>query len=175
MLSTSTRSRSSTRADGHSRFDALRRRADRPRDLSSLKLLGSVGEPINPEVWLWYYRNVGKERCPVVDTWWQTETGGILITPLPGAHSLSRERQPALLRRRTDRRGRSRQAGTDGEPRASCASQKPWPGIMRHDLGRPRRGSCRPISAPSRGSTSPVTAAASTKTVTTGCWAASTT
>jgi acetyl-CoA synthetase len=58
------------------------------RDLSSLKLLGSVGEPINPEVWLWYWRLVGKERCPVVDTWWQTETGGILITPLPGAHSL---------------------------------------------------------------------------------------
>ncbi len=58
------------------------------RDLSSLKLLGSVGEPINPEVWLWYWRLVGKERCPVVDTWWQTETGGILITPLPGAHTL---------------------------------------------------------------------------------------
>jgi acetyl-CoA synthetase len=56
--------------------------------LSSLKLLGSVGEPINPEVWLWYWRLVGKERCPVVDTWWQTETGGILITPLPGAHTL---------------------------------------------------------------------------------------
>jgi acetyl-CoA synthetase len=51
----------------------------------SLRLLGSVGEPINPEAWLWYYRNVGEERCPVVDTWWQTETGGILISPLPGA------------------------------------------------------------------------------------------
>ena len=55
---------------------------------SSLRLLGSVGEPINPEAWLWYYRVVGDERCPVVDTWWQTETGGILITPLPGAISL---------------------------------------------------------------------------------------
>jgi acetyl-CoA synthetase len=54
-------------------------------DLSSLKLLGSVGEPINPEAWLWYNKNVGHERCPIVDTWWQTETGGILITPLPGA------------------------------------------------------------------------------------------
>ncbi|MEW6088921.1 MAG: acetate--CoA ligase [bacterium] len=54
-------------------------------DLSSLRVLGSVGEPINPEAWLWYYRVIGKEKCPVVDTWWQTETGGILITPLPGA------------------------------------------------------------------------------------------
>jgi len=51
----------------------------------SLRLLGSVGEPINPEAWEWYYRVVGDERCPIVDTWWQTETGGILITPLPGA------------------------------------------------------------------------------------------
>src|SRR5438128_7460475 len=51
----------------------------------SLRLLGSVGEPINPEAWEWYYRVVGESRCPIVDTWWQTETGGILITPLPGA------------------------------------------------------------------------------------------
>ncbi len=57
-------------------------------DLSSLRILGSVGEPINPEAWSWYYRVVGKEKCPVVDTWWQTETGGILITPLPGAIAL---------------------------------------------------------------------------------------
>lgn len=54
----------------------------------SLRLLGSVGEPINPEAWLWYYRVIGNERCPVVDTWWQTETGGILISPLPGATDL---------------------------------------------------------------------------------------
>src|SRR5512146_3412300 len=54
----------------------------------SLRLLGSVGEPINPEAWLWYHRVVGDERCPVVDTWWQTETGGILISPLPGATDL---------------------------------------------------------------------------------------
>ena len=58
------------------------------RDLSSLKLLGTVGEPINPEVWLWYWQNVGKGRCPVVDTWWQTETGGIMLSPLPGVHNL---------------------------------------------------------------------------------------
>ncbi len=55
-------------------------------DLSSLRLLGSVGEPINPEAWLWYYKKIGKERCPIVDTWWQTETGSILMTTLPGAH-----------------------------------------------------------------------------------------
>ncbi len=55
------------------------------RDLSSLRLLGTVGEPINPEAWMWYYKVIGKERCPIVDTWWQTETGGALITPLPGA------------------------------------------------------------------------------------------
>ena len=57
-------------------------------DVSSLRLLGSVGEPINPAAWLWYYEVVGKSNCPIVDTWWQTETGGILITPLPGAHTL---------------------------------------------------------------------------------------
>lgn len=57
----------------------------RSRDLSSLRLLGTVGEPINPEAWMWYYRVIGGERCPIVDTWWQTETGGIMITPLPGA------------------------------------------------------------------------------------------
>src|SRR5439155_11433960 len=54
-------------------------------DLSSLRLLGTVGEPINPEAWIWYQRVIGGDRCPIVDTWWQTETGGILITPLPGA------------------------------------------------------------------------------------------
>ena len=54
-------------------------------DLSSLRILGSVGEPINPEVWMWYYDNIGKSKCPIVDTYWQTETGGHVITPLPGA------------------------------------------------------------------------------------------
>lgn len=57
-------------------------------DLSSLRLLGSVGEPINPEAWMWYYSVIGREKCPVVDTWWQTETGGIMITTIPGAHSM---------------------------------------------------------------------------------------
>src|SRR5260221_2191057 len=53
-------------------------------DLSSLRLLGSVGEPINPKAWLWYHTAIGGERCPIVDTWWQTETGAIMISPLPG-------------------------------------------------------------------------------------------
>ena len=57
-------------------------------DVSSLRVLGTVGEPINPEAWMWYHVNVGKEKLPIVDTWWQTETGGILITPLPGAMTL---------------------------------------------------------------------------------------
>jgi acetyl-CoA synthetase len=57
-------------------------------DLSSLRLLGTVGEPINPEAWMWYYNKIGGGKCPIVDTWWQTETGGIMITPLPGAYAL---------------------------------------------------------------------------------------
>src|SRR5690606_29188778 len=53
-------------------------------DLSSLRLLGTVGEPINPEAWIWYHENIGRKNCPIVDTWWQTETGAIMISPLPG-------------------------------------------------------------------------------------------
>ena len=56
-------------------------------DLSSLRLLGTVGEPINPEAWMWYYKVIGKGRCPIVDTWWQTETGAIMISPLPARKS----------------------------------------------------------------------------------------
>ena len=70
---------------------ALMREGDEPvksTSRKSLRLLGSVGEPINPEAWSWYYDVVGEGRCPIVDTWWQTETGGILITPLPGATAL---------------------------------------------------------------------------------------
>jgi len=105
------------------------------RSLASLRLLGSVGEPINPEVWLWYWKHIGKERCPVVDTWWQTETGGILITPLPGAHALkpgSASRpffgvEPVILR-------------DDGSECAPGESGKlciraAWPGIARTTWG----------------------------------------
>ena len=99
--------------------------------LDSLRVLGSVGEPINPEVWMWYYEKVGRKRCPIVDTWWQTETGGILITPLPGAHTLkpgSASRpffgvEPILLR----------EDGTEcnhNEGGKLCI-KKPWPGIMK--------------------------------------------
>ncbi len=105
------------------------------RDLSSLKLLGSVGEPINPEVWLWYYNVVGKARCPVMDTWWQTETGGILITPLPGAHTLkpgSASRpffgvQPVIL----DDNGQPVPTGESGKLCMKAA----WPGMLRTTWG----------------------------------------
>jgi acetyl-CoA synthetase len=99
--------------------------------LDTLRVLGSVGEPINPEAWIWYYENIGHKRCPIVDTWWQTETGGILITPLPGAHTLkpgSANRpffgvDPVVLR-------------DDGVPCGTneggkLCIKKPWPGMMR--------------------------------------------
>ncbi|MDQ1318597.1 MAG: acetyl-CoA synthetase [Candidatus Poribacteria bacterium] len=104
-------------------------------DLSSLRILGTVGEPINPEAWMWYYEHVGKNRCPIVDTWWQTETGGILITPLPGAHTLkpgSASRpffgvEPIILR----------DDGTecDINEGGKLCIKKPWPGIMRTMYG----------------------------------------
>jgi acetyl-CoA synthetase len=100
-------------------------------DLSSLKLLGTVGEPINPEAWVWYWKYIGGERCPVVDTWWQTETGGILITPLPGVTSLkpgSATRpfpgiHPAIL----DEVGKPVEHGHGGY----LAMTRPWPGMFR--------------------------------------------
>ncbi len=104
-------------------------------DLSSLKLLGSVGEPINPDVWEWYRDHVGHGRIPVVDTWWQTETGGILITPLPGAHTLkpgSASRpffgvEPVIL----DDNGKEVAVGESGK----LCIKKAWPGIMRTTYG----------------------------------------
>jgi acetyl-CoA synthetase len=105
----------------------------------SLRLLGSVGEPINPEAWEWYYHNVGDGRCPIVDTWWQTETGGILITPLPGATDLkpgSATRPffgvtPALV----DAEGQFLEGATDG----NLVITRPWPGIMRTVYGDHQR------------------------------------
>ncbi len=107
----------------------------RKRDLSSLKLLGTVGEPINPEVWLWYRDNVGKGRTPIVDTWWQTETGGILITPLPGAHTLkpgSASRpffgvDPVVV----DDQGKESPRSEAGK----LCLKRSWPGIMRTTWG----------------------------------------
>ena len=121
---------------------ALMREGDAPvkaTSRSSLRLLGSVGEPINPEAWLWYHRTVGDERCPIVDTWWQTETGGILISPLPGATDLkpgSATRpffgvQPLLV-------------DTEGQELTGAASgnlclRDSWPGQMRSVYGDHKR------------------------------------
>jgi acetyl-CoA synthetase len=105
------------------------------RDLSSLRLLGTVGEPINPEAWMWYHRVIGGERCPIVDTWWQTETGGFMITPIPGATPTkpgSATRPfPGILAKVVD---------LDGNPTAVneggyLAIEYPWPSMMRTVYG----------------------------------------
>ncbi|PYO54182.1 MAG: acetate--CoA ligase, partial [Candidatus Rokuibacteriota bacterium] len=105
-------------------------------DLSSLRLLGSVGEPINPEAWVWYWKVIGGGRCPVVDTWWQTETGHILITPLPGVTVLkpgSATRPfPGIDAAVLDERGREAKAGY-------LVIRKPWPGMLRGIWGDPDR------------------------------------
>src|SRR5512143_2575429 len=106
-------------------------------DLSSLRVLGTVGEPINPEAWMWYHINVGKEKLPIVDTWWQTETGGILITPLPGAMTLkpgSANRpfpgvQPKVIKEDGSDAGRN-----EG---GYLVIEKPWPGMLRGTYGDP--------------------------------------
>jgi acetyl-CoA synthetase len=109
------------------------------RDLSSLRLLGSVGEPINPEAWMWYYNNIGGGKCPIVDTWWQTETGGILITPLPGASTLKPASagrpffgvEPVVLRKDGSE--------ADANEGGYLVIKKPWPGMMRTVYGDPER------------------------------------
>jgi acetyl-CoA synthetase len=108
-------------------------------DLNSLRLLGSVGEPINPEAWIWYHKIIGKEKCPIVDTWWQTETGGILITPLPGAMTLKPGSvnkpfpgvEPSILR----------EDGSEAEVNEGgfLVIKKPWPGLMRTVYGDHQR------------------------------------
>ncbi len=106
-------------------------------DLSSLRVLGTVGEPINPEAWMWYHRNIGRGRCPICDTWWQTETGGHLITPLPGVNTLkpgSASRpffgvEPVVLR---DDGTRMR-----AERRRQAVHQETLAGHHAHHLGRP--------------------------------------
>ena len=109
---------------------------------TSLRLLGSVGEPINPEAWRWYYEVVGDSRCPIVDTWWQTETGGIMITPLPGSHPLKPGSatlpyfgvQPVLLDSE-DKHCKE----IEGAASAVLALKFPWPGIMRTLYGDHKR------------------------------------
>jgi acetyl-CoA synthetase len=108
-------------------------------DLSSLRLLGSVGEPINPEAWIWYHRVIGGKRCPIVDTWWQTETGGIMITPLPGETETvpgSATRPfPGIDADVLDDAGRPVTPPNGG----FLALRRPWPGMLRGIWGDPQR------------------------------------
>jgi acetyl-CoA synthetase len=108
-------------------------------DLSSLRIIGSVGEPINPEAWMWYYTNVGRERCPVIDTWWQTETGGHMINPLPGVTpmkpgscSLPLPGVDAIV---ADEFGEEAERGKGG----FLVIRRPWPGMIRTIWGDPER------------------------------------
>ncbi len=111
----------------------------RKHDLSSLRLLGTVGEPINPEAWMWYYREIGGERCPIVDTWWQTETGGIMISPLPGATPT----KPGTATRPffgidaaiVDDSGQEVPPNVGGK----LVVRKPWPSMLRGIYGDPER------------------------------------
>jgi acetyl-CoA synthetase len=111
----------------------------RTRNLSSLRLLGTVGEPINPEAWMWYYRVIGGERCPIVDTWWQTETGGVMITPLPGAIPTKPGSAtlpfPGIIADVVDREGNTAAANAGGY----LVVRHPWPGMMRTIYGDPER------------------------------------
>ncbi len=108
-------------------------------DLSSLRLLGSVGEPINPEAWMWYYKVIGKEKCPIVDTWWQTETGGILISPIPGAISTKPGSAtlpfPGIVPDIQTREGESVGDNQGG----FLVITRPWPGMLRTIYGDPER------------------------------------
>src|SRR5207247_1679657 len=111
----------------------------RRHDLSSLRLLGTVGEPINPEAWMWYHRVIGGERCPIVDTWWQTETGGIMISPLPGAIP-TKPGSATLPLPGVVPEVRSR----DGQPLGPnqggyLVITRPWPGMLRAVYGDPER------------------------------------
>jgi acetyl-CoA synthetase len=107
-------------------------------DMSSLRVIGSVGEPINPEAWVWYYRYIGGERCPVVDTWWQTETGAIMITPLPGLTTLkpgSATRPfPGIGAEIRNERGEKVDVGG-----GLLALTRPWPSMLRGIYGDPER------------------------------------
>ncbi len=105
-------------------------------DLSSLRLLGSVGEPINPEAWVWYHQVIGGGRCPIVDTWWQTETGHIMISPLPGLTKLkpgsATKPFPGIEADVVDENGRSASSGY-------LVIKAPWPGMMRGIYGDPQK------------------------------------
>ena len=108
-------------------------------DLSSLRLLGTVGEGINPEAWMWYHRVVGQERCPIVDTWWQTETGGIMMSPLPGAITTKpgscTKPLPGVIPEIVDESGVSVESGNGGW----LVITQPWPGMLRGIWGDDER------------------------------------
>jgi acetyl-CoA synthetase len=108
-------------------------------DLSSLRILGTVGEPINPEAWMWYHRNVGGERCPIVDTFWQTETGGHVITPLPGATPTVPGSctlpLPGIMAAIVDEQGHDIPNGSGG----MLVIKRPWPSMIRTIWNDPER------------------------------------
>ncbi|WP_394755441.1 acetate--CoA ligase [Rhodoferax sp.] len=108
-------------------------------DLSSLRILGTVGEPINPEAWMWYYKNIGGERCPIVDTFWQTETGGHMITPLPGATPLVPGSctlpLPGIMAAIVDEAGHDVPNGSGG----LLVVKRPWPSMIRNIWNDPER------------------------------------
>ncbi|MEM9265612.1 MAG: acetate--CoA ligase [Cyanobacteria bacterium P01_F01_bin.13] len=109
------------------------------RDLSSLRILGTVGEPINPEAWMWYHRVIGGEKCPIIDTWWQTETGGFMITPLPGAIATkpgsATKPFPGILADVVDMEGNPVPANEGGY----LVVKHPWPSMMRTVYGNDER------------------------------------
>ncbi len=115
------------------------------RDLSSLKVLGTVGEPINPEAWMWYHTHIGRGRLPVVDTWWQTETGGVLITPLPGAMPLkpgsASKPFPGIVPQVVKENGQPAAHNEGGY----LIIDKPWPGMIRGTYGDPGNARVREV------------------------------
>jgi acetyl-CoA synthetase len=108
-------------------------------DLSSLRVLGTVGEPINPEAWMWYRKNIGRDRCPIVDTWWQTETGAMLVAPVPGAVATkpgsATRPLPGIVADVVDRHGNPVGANQGG----FLVLRRPWPSMMRTIYGDPER------------------------------------
>ena len=109
-------------------------------DLSSLRLLGTVGEPINPEAWVWYWQHIGGERCPVVDTWWQTETGAIMISPLPGVTTLKPGQRDVPASRRSAPTSSTTPASRSTIPGGGyLVLTRPWPSMLRGIWGDPER------------------------------------
>ena len=144
-------------------------------DLTSLRLLGSVGEPINPKAWLWYHKVIGGERCPIVDTWWQTETGQIMISPLPGITSTkpgsATRPLPGIEADVFDESGEP----VSGEPTACWSCAAPGRGCSGPSTAKTSDSSI-PTSRPSgRRPIAAATPPAATRTATSGCSAGSTT